>query len=79
MEYGDLVRVRLYGGEEVVRRFLAKRKCSVVVCCEAEFQRSLKESRDPDGIGFPPEDILGRVDPRAGVKWTAKSGLESRM
>ncbi len=62
METGDLVRVRLYGGEEVVRRFLVQTKRCVVVCREQEFQRSVKESRDPDGIGFPPEDILGLVD-----------------
>lgn len=29
---------------------------------KAEFQSSLKESREPDGIGFPTEDILGPVN-----------------
>ena len=62
MESGDLVRVRLYGGEEVVRRFVVQTESSVVICSEEEFQRSLEEGRNPDGIGFPPEDILGPAD-----------------
>jgi len=62
MELGDLVRVRLYGGEEVVRRFLVQRKRCIVVCSEEEFRRSLEECREADGIGFPAEDILGSID-----------------
>jgi hypothetical protein len=59
MNKGDLIRVRLCGGEVVVRRFVTHKKHLIVVCNEDEFRQSQKEGREPEGIGFPKEDILG--------------------
>lgn len=57
MELGEVVVVRAYGGEILTRRVVADLGKTVVVCSEAEFQKSRKENREPSGIGFPRQDV----------------------
>ena len=55
---GQLVTVRLYGGKTAIRRVVADKQRFVVVCAEEEFRRAQEQAREPEGIGFPLEDIV---------------------
>jgi hypothetical protein len=57
VEQGDVVKVKAYGGEILTRRVVADLGKTVVICSEAEFQRSKKQKREPSGIGFPRDDV----------------------
>jgi hypothetical protein len=57
MKRGELVRVRVFGGETIDRRVVADKGNYVVVCNEEEYSASIKENREPDGIGFPKEEV----------------------
>jgi hypothetical protein len=50
---GTVVKVRCYGGEILTRRVVRDGGRSIVVCHESEYRDALRESRKPDGIGFP--------------------------
>jgi hypothetical protein len=58
MEKGQIVSVRLYGGEIAPRRVLLDRGNVVVICSEEEFQAAQKEEREPSGLGFPRQDVI---------------------
>lgn len=59
MKRGDHVRLRGYGGEELVRRVVDETGAHVIVCTEEEYQAALKESRPPAAVGFRKTDIVG--------------------
>jgi hypothetical protein len=59
MQIGQQVTVRLYGGETATRRVVAVKPDVVVVCHEDEYQSAMSEGREPCGLGFPHQDIVG--------------------
>lgn len=65
---GQLVTVRLYGGTTAIRRVVADKKKFVVVCAEEEFRLAEQEGREPEGIGFPLDDIVQAEELRKSVK-----------
>jgi hypothetical protein len=56
-EPGQVVNVQTYGGERVTRRVVSDLGRTVIVCIEDEFQQAKRESREPDGVGFPRRDV----------------------
>lgn len=54
---GQIVNVRVYGGKIVQRRLIVKREKVTVICHEDEWQRAIRERREPEGLGFPHEDV----------------------
>jgi len=61
MVKGELVTVKLYGGETAQRRVVSVKGNVVVICAEEEFQTAVREQREPEGLGFPISDILEMV------------------
>ena len=61
MEIGDMIRLRSYGGEEIVRRVLRLEGETVVVCREEEIAKAEIEGREPRGVGFSRRYVLGRA------------------
>ncbi|HLN98650.1 MAG TPA: hypothetical protein VK208_09340 [Pyrinomonadaceae bacterium] len=55
---GDLLRVRAFGGKEIVRCFVEERGKTVLICPQAEYERAQKENRAPDCIGWPKADVI---------------------
>jgi len=58
MMKGQMVTVRLYGGSVAERRVVAEKGDVVVICSEDEYQDSLREGREPSGVGFPQTDVV---------------------
>jgi hypothetical protein len=63
MTKGQVVTVKLYGGEVANRRVVAVKKNVVVICAEEEYQTAHREGREPEGLGFPWSDVLETVNP----------------
>lgn len=59
MKSGQTIRVRGYGGEELVRRVVRLEKNIVVVCRLEEYEAARSEGREPVGVGFHVEDVIG--------------------
>ena len=59
MKEGEMVRLRAYGGAEIVRKVIEIGTDHVVVCREEEYQRAEREGRDPIKVGFPLDTIIG--------------------
>jgi hypothetical protein len=62
MVNGQMVTVELYGGELAQRRVIADRGKVVVICAEEEYVSAKREGRDPEGVGFPRENVLKLVE-----------------
>jgi hypothetical protein len=60
---GQKVTVLLYGGNKGDRRVVAEKGDIVVICSDEEYSRAERERREPEGIGFPREDVQGLVCP----------------
>jgi hypothetical protein len=60
MDYvrGDPIRLRAFGGKQIVRRFVEKRGASMLICSHEEYDLALREGREPLCIGFRAEDII---------------------
>ena len=58
MKRGALIRVRAFGGKQIVRRFLAKRNGTVLICSDEEYQLARLERRKPTCVGFPLSDVI---------------------
>jgi hypothetical protein len=56
-EPGQLVKVQTYCGQLVTRRVVSDLGRTVILCVEDEFQQAKRESREPDGVGFPRRDV----------------------
>jgi hypothetical protein len=55
---GSLVTVRCYGGETATRRVVKDQgKRCVIVSNQRDYEKAVMAGRDPDGIGFPRQDI----------------------
>lgn len=61
MKEGDLVLLRAYGGDEIVRVVVAVRPGVLHVTTREEYDAARREGRDPVCVGFPVEDALERV------------------
>ena len=59
MARGERVTVKLYGGGEAIRRVVENKDRIIVVCSEEEYHLAELEDREPEGLGFPREDVLG--------------------
>ncbi len=57
MTKGQIVTVQFYGGTNGPRRVVADKGSVVVICHEDEYQAALAEQREPDGVGFPRENV----------------------
>ena len=55
---GDLVKVRVFGGQVVIRRLLRVEGQIAVLTVPEEPDRALKERREPVCIGFPLRDVI---------------------
>lgn len=58
LKRGALIRVRAFGGKRIVRRFLAKRNGTVLICSDEEYQSARLERRKPTCVGFPLSDVV---------------------
>lgn len=61
MEPGSRVRVRAYGGEEIVRRVVDVEPDAVAICKEDEYQAAKREGREPVAVRFKLTDVLGEL------------------
>jgi len=57
MERGDLVKVRVYGGDVVVRRVWEDVGPGVLLCTDKAYERAAATGQEPVCVGFPREDI----------------------
>ena len=64
MEAGSLVRLRAFGGEEIVRRVVTVEPDAVAICREDEYQAATREGRDPVAVRFKLADVIGTVPER---------------
>jgi hypothetical protein len=58
LKRGSLIKVRAFGGKEIVRRFLAKRNGTILICSEEEYQSARLQKREPMCVGFPVADVI---------------------
>jgi hypothetical protein len=58
MKEGQLVKLRGYGGEELVRCVVRLEKDVVVVCRPEEYESAQLEGREPLSVGFRVKDVL---------------------
>ena len=58
MVRGDVIKLRAYGGEILIRRVVAIEDGIVFVSKEEEFEAANKESREPVAVGFHIGDVL---------------------
>jgi hypothetical protein len=56
-ERGQQVKARAYDGEKLTRLVVADYGRSVVVCTKQEFEAAEREAREPEGVGFPKDDV----------------------
>ncbi len=56
---GGLIKLRAFGGKQIVRRFVGKRRETVLICSDQEYKSALRDRRDPLCVGFPLEDVVG--------------------
>jgi hypothetical protein len=62
MTKGQVVTVKMFGGETAKRRVVAIKENVVVICAEEEYQTALRQGREPEGLGFPWSDVLEAVE-----------------
>ncbi len=64
MQRGDLAGVRLYGGENVVRRVWEDLGKAVLLCSQEAYDRASKTGEEPVWVGFPRHDVqpISRTD-----------------
>jgi hypothetical protein len=55
---GDLVKVKAYGGQMIVRRVVEVRERSVILTTKEEYETAAREKREPICIGFPLSDVV---------------------
>lgn len=55
---GQVVIVKLYGGETAQRRVVADRGDVIAICAEEEYISAKREGREPKGLGFPRECVM---------------------
>jgi hypothetical protein len=71
---GDAIKLRAFGGKQIVRRFVESLGNSVLICTHEEYELALREGREPLCIGFSPEDIIESGVPRSRTTPAFKNG-----
>jgi hypothetical protein len=51
-EIGDNIRVKAFGGKEIIRRIIDRRKNTIYICTDYEYEKSKIEKREPIAVGF---------------------------
>jgi hypothetical protein len=62
MKPGQIVKLRAYGGEELLRRVIRQDNGLLVVCSPEEYEKAHREKREPVGVGFRTKDVIDEVD-----------------
>lgn len=57
MKRGEIVRVRLYGGEIVLRRVWEDAGSGLLLCTEEAYRHALETGEEPICVGFPRQDV----------------------
>jgi len=68
LKRGALIRVRAFGGKEIIRRFLTKRNGTVLICSDEEYQSASLERRKPTCVGIPLSDVINVETERSANK-----------
>jgi hypothetical protein len=68
LKRGALIKVRAFGGKQIVRRFLAKQNGTVLICSDEEYQSARFERRKPTCVGFPLSDVINVETERSARK-----------
>lgn len=55
---GTMIKLLAYGDEVITRRVVEVRPGVVYVCREDEYERAVREHREPVTVGFPIADVL---------------------
>lgn len=71
LKRGALIKVRAFGGKQIIRRFLAKRNGTVLICSEEEYQSARLERRKPTCVGFPLSDVVN-IQPERSARKSSK-------
>jgi hypothetical protein len=58
MEKGQMIKLRAYGHTELERRVVRIDKDVVSVCRPEEYEKAIKERREPISVGFHFRDII---------------------
>jgi hypothetical protein len=58
LKAGALIKVRAFGGKEIVRRFIARQNGTILICSDEEYQSARREKRRPLCVGFPFSDLI---------------------
>jgi hypothetical protein len=61
---GVLIKLRAFGGKQIIRRFVGKKDGMVLICSDEEFRFATKEGREPLCVGFPVKDVIGAENRR---------------
>lgn len=61
MKVGQMIKLRAYGGEELLSYVIRFDKDIVVVCRPEEYKAAKAEGREPVGVGFPLKDVIAEV------------------
>ena len=56
---GSFIKLRAFGGKQIVRRFVRKHKEAVLICSDEEYRQASREHREPLCVGFPIDDVIG--------------------
>ncbi|MDP2728932.1 MAG: hypothetical protein Q8O55_00390 [Dehalococcoidales bacterium] len=58
IELGKKVKLRAYGGQEIVRLVVDQKNETVYVCTENEYKKARQERREPICVGFNIKYVL---------------------
>lgn len=61
MKVGQNVKLKGYGGKEIIRRIVGLDKDTVIVCQAEEYKKALLEKREPVSVGFPIKYVIGEL------------------
>lgn len=64
MELGQMVKLRAYGGKDIIRRVIQQEKGIVVVCRQEEYENARLEGREPVTVGFHMKDVIDEASPK---------------
>jgi hypothetical protein len=59
LQKGSFIKLRAFGGKQIVRRFVRKHKGAVLICSNEEYRQASREHREPLCVGFPIDDVIG--------------------
>lgn len=58
MDEGQMIKLRAYGGKELLRRVIRVNKDILIVCSPEEYEAALLEKREPLCVGFHLRDVI---------------------